>query len=721
MAVLTGTNLSQGLGSVDVFEGISVSVPNESRIGLIGANGVGKTTLLRILAGVDTPKYGGVHLADGARVAYLRQEAVEAFVDQDHTVLDEMRAAFEHVHVIERRMREIEREMEKDQRSERSERSDRSDDHLDEYGHLQEEFMRLGGYETDTRIERTLDGLGFGREMWPMKIGHLSGGQKTRALLAKLLLEQPDVLILDEPTNHLDIEAIEWLEGTLKTWRGAFIISSHDRYFLDRVVDTIWEMHRPTNGNVRLDVYRGNYTAYLRQRQERFEREVFLFDQKKDALVHELEVIKRDLDFLKGANGDKSVTWVKGKLKRLTRDVIAIEQLGMMAYESQQWMALADQIEGSTRPWGYEEAERRVRGLRRPSPPPRINMMLKPQNRGSEQVVKAERVKIGYMSKTEDGGRKTAESRPPSSVSGLLFECRDLVLSRTNRVALIGPNGAGKTTFVKTMLGAIPPLAGEIELGPSVKPAYFAQAHDELDVTLRVREELQRHWPSMNEEQTRKHLAQFLFRNDELDKYVSGLSGGEKARLALAILALRGANFLVLDEPTNHLDIQAQEVLQDALESFDGSILLVSHDRYLIDKLATEIWEIRNGKLEVFRGKYGDFAQKDDMKDDRRWTMDDKKGKLNDGQKEMEYGKPKIVHRPSSIVSKNAQQQREKARAEMELRIAMLEQKLEKLAEQMQAAAQKNTQDKVRTLSAEYAITQKELDVVMEKWMGTGD
>lgn len=708
MAVLTGTNLSQGLGSVDVFEGIGVSVPNEARIGLIGANGVGKTTLLRILARVDAPKYGGVHLADGARVAYLRQEAVEAFISPDHTVLDEMRAAFEHVHVIERRMREIEREM--------SDFSEKSDILLDEYGHLQEEFMRLGGYEMDTRIERTLDGLGFDREMWPMKIGHLSGGQKTRALLAKLLLEQPDVLILDEPTNHLDIEAIEWLEGTLKTWRGAFIISSHDRYFLDRVVDTIWEMHRPTNGKVRLDVYRGNYTAYLRQRQERFEREVFLFDQKKDALAHELEVIKRDLDFLKGANGDKSVTWVKGKLKRLTRDVIAIEQLGMMAYESQQWMALAEQIEGSTRPWGYEEAERRVRGLRRPSPPPRINMTLKPQNRGSEQVVKADALVVGYGEKTEDGGRKTAVFRPLSSVSGLLFECRDLALTRAQRVALIGPNGAGKTTFVKTMLGAIPPLAGEIELGPSVKPAYFAQAHDELDVTLRVREELQRHWPSMNEEQTRKHLAQFLFRNDELDKYVSGLSGGEKARLALAILALRGANFLVLDEPTNHLDIQAQEVLQDALESFDGSILLVSHDRYLIDKLATEIWEIRDGKLEVFRGKYADYAAKQasgqETEDGRRVTETSRQSSVS--------RPPSAVSRPSSIVSKNAQQQREKARAEMELRIAMLEQKLEKLTEQMQTAAQKNAQDKVRTLSAEYAITQKELDEAMEKWMGTG-
>lgn len=689
MSLLTATNLSQSLGSTDVFDGLSVAVPHEAKIGLIGANGIGKTTLLRVLAGVERPSAGQVQLAQGRRVGYLHQEAVEAFAATNNTLFDEMQAAFAHVFAIERRLREIEQIFETDHAA--------NDAILQEYGHLQEEWTRLGGYDVEPRIRRALAGLGFAESAWQTRTGYLSGGQKTRALLAKLLLEQPDVLILDEPTNHLDIQAIEWLEGMLKAWRGAFIISSHDRYFLDRVVTSIWEMARPTHGRVSLTQYRGNYSDYVLQRQQRFEREVFLFDQQKERLDHELVTIKRDLDFLKGQNGDKSVTWVKGKLKRLTRDVLVIEQLGVMSAESQQWMQLAEQLEGSTRPWGYEEAAARVRALRRPAPPDVINMTLSPNNRGSEQVLKTSEVHIGY----------TAQQGQPAPTR--LFECEALQLMRGARVALIGPNGSGKTTFVRSILGDVPPLRGQIELGASVRVGYFAQAHDELDISQRILDELLRHWPSMSEERARHYLAQYLFRGEDIYKHISGLSGGEKARLALAILSLRGANCLVLDEPTNHLDIWAQEVLQTALTSFDGTILLVSHDRYLINALADQIWEIRDGRLRIYRGSYADFVA---------WR-ERQKNEPAAAPTPVLSSKNAPAPAPSaktSSVSKNEAQRRAKQIVEIEQKIASTEAKLREISAKLDGNGGNVSPAEVITLSNRYAETQMQLEQLLNEW-----
>jgi ATP-binding cassette subfamily F protein 3 len=690
LSLLIATNLSQSLGSTDVFEGLSVAVPHEAKIGLIGANGIGKTTLLRVLAGAERPSYGQVQLAQGKHIGYLHQEAVEAFAATNNTLFDEMQAAFANVFAIERRLREIEHLFETD--------TTPNEAMLDEYGHLQEEFTRLGGYEIEQRIHRALTGLGFGQAAWQTRTSHLSGGQKTRALLAKLLLEQPDVLILDEPTNHLDIEAIEWLEGMLKSWSGAFIISSHDRYFLDRVVGTIWEMSRPVNGKVRLEIYRGNYSAYVVQRQQRFEREVFLFDQQKEHLEHELVTIKRDLDFLKGQNGDKSVTWVKGKLKRLTRDVMVIEQLGVMAAESQQWMQLAEQLEGSTHPWGYEEAVWHVRGLRRPTLPEMISMTLAPNNRGSDQVIKTSKLAIGYAS--------------TQGTTKVLFECDELRLMRGARVALIGPNGAGKTTFVRSILGDVPPLRGQIELGASVRVGYFAQTHDEIDTSQRIIDELLRHWPSMNEEQSRHYLSQYLFRGDDIYKYIRGLSGGEKARLALAILTLQGANCLVLDEPTNHLDIWAQEVLQTALASFDGTILLVSHDRYLINALANQVWEIRGERLEVYRGNYAELMA---------WREVKKASKAAAVEARKPMPAPSIAQSPPAIapaISKNAAQKQAKQLAELEKNIAATEAKLHDLAAKLDQQSSNLSPAKVIELSTSYADTQVLLERLLGEWEG---
>ncbi len=552
------------------------------------------------------------------------------------------------------------------------------DDLLAEYGDLQTEFEALGGYDYESRIAPMLTGLQLAAHA-ATPISQLSGGQQTRVMLAKQLLAQPDLLILDEPTNHLDIEAVEWLENLLRAWQGALLIVSHDRRFLDQTINKVWEMH--TRG---IDVYRGNYSACVQQRAQKLAHEQFTFDQEKARLDNEMRLVKIELDKVKGGN-DVDVSWAKGKLKRITRDVIAIEQLGVFAFKNENWLDLSQQIEGSTRPWGYEEAERRLRGLRRPSAPPRINLQLAAPNRGSNDVIKAKHLEIGY-------------AHP-------LVRVDELLMRRGERVALIGANGAGKTTLLKTLLGELKPLHGTLELGPSMRVGYFAQAHDRLDPQQRVMDELMRHLPKLRAQEARYLLAQFLFKDDELDKYVSGLSGGERARLALALLSRSDANLLVLDEPTNHFDIYALEVLQDALSAYDGSMLMVSHDRTLIDALATSIWWIEDRRLHTFEGSFAEWRSERA----KRSTQNEK---------------PQVAPARAPIQQKNAAPQKQSAsknaarkrQAEIdaaEVQVARLERQLAEIGVQLDVT---RDAQRIATLSADYARTQGELERALKAW-----
>ncbi|MCA9875104.1 MAG: ABC-F family ATP-binding cassette domain-containing protein, partial [Anaerolineales bacterium] len=285
MAILTTTNLSQSFGAFDLFSGISVSLPKDGKVGLVGPNGIGKTTLLLILAGQMIPSAGSVQFAKGIRFGYLRQEAAEAFAGRQHTVYDEMLLVFKALRATEAELRDLEAAMSNPDLTEEA-----GDALLERYSHLQEQFELAGGYQYELRIRQVLTGLGFDAESWKLPLPHLSGGQKTRVLLARLLLEAPDLLILDEPTNHLDVQAIEWLEGTLKTWEGAVLIVSHDRYFLDKTVNTIWEMTRTD-----IQTYRGNYSAYVLQRDERWQRRYDEFASLKERLEKELDYIRRNI------------------------------------------------------------------------------------------------------------------------------------------------------------------------------------------------------------------------------------------------------------------------------------------------------------------------------------------------------------------------------------------------------------------------------------------
>ena len=564
MSLITIQNLGLSIGARDVFRGISASLPNDAKVGLIGPNGVGKTSLLRIIAGMGAASSGSVHVAQGARLGYLRQEAVEAFAGREHTVYDEMLTAFAKVHELTARLQAMEARMSA---------GDASDDLLAEYGAAQEALAHAGGYDYEVRIEQVLEGLGFDRTSWGTALGHLSGGQKTRALLARLLLERPTLLILDEPTNHLDVDAVEWLETTLRQWDGALLIVSHDRYFLDKVVTNIWEMS-PTQ----IETYRGGYSAYVTQRAERWERQQQLFQAEMERLESEMEIIRRYIAWRKFEEA-------KGKLKRLSRQLVAIEELGLLNTLGKSW---SETGVGSVHVMSVDEAHYKIKAITPPSwRPPRLHVRLKPAARGGDIVLRTSGLQAGYEGVA-------------------LFTCDDLHLERGERVALIGPNGAGKTTFLKTLRGQIPPVAGQIRLGGGLTIGYFAQAHDTLDPALTVVDTLLAH-REMPPGEARDYLAQYLFRGDDVWKPVSALSGGERGRLALAVLALDGVNVLLLDEPTNHLDIPAQEVLQEALEGFAGTVLLVTHDRYLVDQVATQVWELRDGRLRATQGTYQEF------------------------------------------------------------------------------------------------------------------
>ena len=563
MSLLTFSYLGQSFGAVDIFAGLTAGLPNDGKVGLVGPNGIGKTTLLRVLAGLDQPKYGAVHIAKNTRVGYLRQEAVNAFANHDNTVFEEMLSVFVHLEQMAVQMRQMETAMGEE---------DYSPELLERYGAIQEAYELAGGYDYDVRIKQVLTGLGFAAEQWAIPLSHCSGGQKTRALLGRLLLEQPDLLILDEPTNHLDVAAIEWLEGLLRQWSGALIIVSHDRYFLDKVVNGIWEMGR--NG---LETYRGNYSAYVQQRQERWERLEVEFASTLAHFHKKLDFIKRNI--ARASSTDRA----KGELRRLSREVRAVTFLGVQAM-NMDWSATG--IPSGM--MSVMEVEAGIKALVNPNPGThRPKMQLIASHRSGKIVLRTQDLLVGYP-------------------DAPLFEAEDVMLHRGEVVALLGPNGAGKSTLLKLLLGEIEALDGRFQLGTALQISYFSQAHETLNQENSVLDELLS-VKNVGIGAARDHLARYLFRGDEVFKRVSALSGGERGRLSLAKLALQDGNFLLLDEPTNHLDIGTQEVLQEALQAYAGTVLLVTHDRYLVDQLATQIWMVQDGRLHIHKGNYQSF------------------------------------------------------------------------------------------------------------------
>ena len=660
MSLITAVNLSKSFGANDIFSGISLSIPHRARIAIIGPNGIGKTTLLRILANEEEPSTGEVSQAKNLSVGHLAQEAG---FDSPHTLWEECLIPFGKLQESEVELQRLETAMADSEQAEKT---------LQRYGRLQAEFDHQGGYTYIHRMQQVLSGLGFEPDEYQSPLSRLSGGERTRALLARLLLSEPELLILDEPTNHLDIAAVEWMEGYLSQWKGATIIVSHDRYFLDQVVDMVWEMTRSG-----FEVYRGNYSAYVEQRRERWER-------RREVYEAEKEKLERDLDYIKKNISGQNVTQARGRLRRLSRHIQAIEQVGLDEATSKKWSELSENVDTTTSMLSPEEAQRRVAAMREPTnKPPQLHLHLHTDQRSGEIVLRTHDLKIGYPGK-------------------VLFSAGNIELRRLQCTALIGPNGAGKSTFLKTILEKIPPLAGEVELGASLKVGYFAQAHEDLHPERTLVQEIDSIAPEMLVADIRKYLARFLFTGDDAFKPVAVLSGGERGRLALAKLALGGANLLLLDEPTNHLDIPSQEILQEVLDEFQGTILLVSHDRYLIDALATQIWEIdeENGILRTFKGSYSQYHQQQVA------------GQLVE--KDVAKGKP--ITRDSQKKSKASLEEHRKQKQvkEIEAKIERLEADLASLAIKLENPPQ--DAGKVQMLGNEYVKVQKELEILMDEW-----
>lgn len=633
MSIITGAGVGKSFGPFDVFTDFNFTIARGDKIALVGPNGSGKTTLLRIIAGVDEATTGSIHRARGTSAGYLAQTAEES---SDRTLWEEMVTAFSAINAMAERMRQLE---------ERIAGGDTAA--LEAYGRLQHDFELAGGYEVDARIRRVLSGLGFRPDDAQQSMSHLSGGQRVRAALARLLLLSPDVLLLDEPTNHLDAQGVEWLESYLQDWEGTLIVVSHDRYFLDEVSDYVWEMNvrRAPDGSLsvsQLERYRGGYTDYVAQRAERRERQLAEYKAQQHFIAKQTDYIRRNI-------AGQNVSQAKGRLKRLNR----LERL-------------------------EKPLETRAMSIRLNSGPRSGNIVL--QTHG---------LVVGYGDQ--------ATGRP-------LFRAPDLQLLRLERAALIGPNGAGKTTFLKTICGDLAPLAGAVQLGSNVRIGYFAQAHEGLDLNQTVLGELMRAREDLTVSQARGLLGRFLFSGDDAFKKIEVLSGGERGRVALAKLALQGANLLLLDEPTNHLDIPSQEILTEALDQFDGTLLLVSHDRYLVAALATQIWSLERGedgetRLTVFKGTYDAW-----LNERERLAEIAEQTRRQDARTQQSEVRNQ---RAQETRSKNAEKTRQMKIEQTEQRIEALEQQLAELTERIQEAG--GDFGKIQVLSAAYQQAQDDL------------
>ena len=518
------SEVKKSYGGAEILRGVSFQINPGEKVGLVGRNGAGKTTVFRIVTGEEAPDSGEIVTVNGLKLGLLHQHVD---FNPGETVHTAALSAFKEIHDIEAEMRELEKRME----------TDHSDEVLERYSELQLAFEHADGFTYSARAESILMGMGFGTEMWMQPAETLSGGQKNRLGMVRLLLSGADLLLLDEPTNHLDVNAVEWLENFLHDFDEAYVVISHDRYFLDRTTDRIVEIE-----NGKAVSYKGNYSKFQIERELRREQQQREYENQRAMIAKTQDFIRRNLEGQK----TKQAKSRRNMLERLERiDAVASEKHGG-------------------------------------------NFGLKKVARTGNNVLTVEDLAIGYETKT--------------LASGLNFS-----LMRGEVLGVIGGNGTGKTTLLRTILGQLRELDGKMHWGTKTDIGYYTQNLDDLEPRNEVIQELRRVAPMADNGELRSFLSRFLFFGEEVFKLVGDLSGGEKGRLALSKLIYSRKNVLILDEPTNHLDIPSREALEAALDEYDGTILTVSHDRYFLDKIATQILAFEDSGVDVFNGNYTEY------------------------------------------------------------------------------------------------------------------
>ncbi|EPM2573072.1 ATP-binding cassette domain-containing protein [Listeria monocytogenes] len=625
MILLQVQQISKFFGAEVILDNIKLEVKTGDRIALVGRNGAGKSTLLKIIAGKMSYDGGTISKPKSVEIGYLAQNTG---LESSKTIWDEMLSVFDSLRKMEADLRKMELRLGEPELYNDPEKYQAL---MTDYDTLQHTFKESGGYTYEAEIRSVLNGLRFYPEDYEVEIASLSGGQKTRLALAKLLLAKQDILVLDEPTNHLDIETLAWLETYLQNYHGSLLIVSHDRYFLDKVVNQVYEISR-----TKIDHYKGNYSSFVNQKQAKLEQMWKEFDKQQKQIAKLEDFVARNIV--------RASTTKRAQSRR--KQLEKMDVLG--------------------RPQGDEKA---------------AHFGFQFEKQTGKDVLMVDQLSIGY-------------AKDKRIASNLTFE-----MKRQDSLALVGPNGIGKSTLLKTLIRDIPALSGEFHFGAGVKIGYYDQEQAKLTSNKTVLMELWDDYPELNEVNVRTTLGNFLFSDDDVLKNVQSLSGGEKARLALAKLTLLEANVLILDEPTNHLDIESKEVLEAALIDFEGTILFVSHDRYFINRIASKIVELAPEKATVFLGDYDYYQEK--LAEEKELARLDAEDRRKKGEQ---------VEATSSVRKLNYQEEKEQQKL-----LRQRKRKLEEVEKSMEATDEKIAELELQLTNPEvFQDHEKALEITQE-------
>lgn len=627
MILLQANNVMRRFGTDVLFHDINLQIQEHGRTALVGRNGAGKTTLLKMIAGITSPDEGTISKSKDLTIGYLAQDQG---LDSQNSIWAELDLVFAPLHKMEKQIHQLENQLASlDPATKEFQLT------TEKYSQLQSAFKKQGGFEYESRMRGILKGFGFEEADYQTAINSLSGGQKTKLALAKILLQSPDLLILDEPTNHLDMNVLAWLEDYLKSYQGALLVVSHDRYFLDRVVSDIYDLDNHT-----LRHYTGNYTQFMQHKQEWLTAEWKHYEQQQKKIAKLEDFVNRNI---------------------------------VRASTTKRAQARRKQLEKMDRMDRPETDDRS------------IHFHFHSDKDSGNEVLDVDRAVVGYNDQKLAG---------PLSFS----------VRKPQRVGIIGPNGIGKSTLLKSILDRIPLISGSIKLGVNLQIGYYDQEQQQLHPEKSVLNEVWDDHPNVPEKDIRSLLGSFLFVGDDVYKLVHDLSGGEKARLELTKLSFKPINFLILDEPTNHLDIDSREVLENAINEFSGTVLFISHDRYFINQVATDVLDMSATGIKHYEGDYDDYLE-----------AVNKELASTAGQDEQQVSSTAKSKKSSAQQSYQQSKETQRARRKLQRQVDKLEDQMASLEEQSQAIQEQMSQPEVATDIGQLADLQKQLNKLNEQ------